>query len=155
MSVVERNNAQPIVPTPASFPTHIDWLKEVMIAVLALVTLAALLVAYWAFAKAGDAATQLQNVEKVATSLFAIFAAFVGYYAGRVPAERTATAAQQAANAERALGDQKKDEAKRATALLAQARDRLAPRATAASVPALEADGRLLGEIDAFLNQRS
>jgi len=134
--------------------TAIEWLKESMIAILAIVTLAALLVTYNRLthmpATGSDVeAKQTANVEKVATALFGIFAAFVGYYAGRVPAEHSAAIAQQNADTQKTLADQKSNDVRHAKALLVEARPIISP-ATVKSAAA--ADNSALAErIDEFL----
>jgi hypothetical protein len=159
----------PSIPTPPALKPVGDsgtaWLKEIMIAALALITLTALLLVYWKLMSMPsnpiDEAMKAQtaNVEKVGTALFGIFAAFVGYYAGRVPAERAAAAAQQEAQAERKVSQQKGTEVAHATALLASARDHLLGNgnALAAAVGNVGGNGGpagLVGAIDAFINTR-
>jgi len=140
------------------------WLKEIMIATLALITLTALLLVYCKLMRMPEdpiteaVKAQTANVEKVGTALFGIFAAFVGYYAGRVPAERAAASAQQEAQAERKVAQQKGTEVAHATALLASARDHLLGNGNAVAAAA-GAGGNggaaaLVGAIDAFINTR-
>lgn len=143
------------VPQPPN-PTGIDWLKELVIAVIALAIMTALLVTYGKLgqmpATLDDAIReQMSNLKSIGTALFAIFGAIIGYYCGRVPAERSATAAQQVANSERIIAEREKDTARRATALLAQARDRVEARAV---LDKGEAADPFLRDVDSFLRQR-
>jgi hypothetical protein len=134
--------------------TRIEWLKESMIAVLAIVTLTALLMTYHRLthmpASTSDTeAKQMANVEKVGTALFGIFAAFVGYYGGRVPAEHTAAVAQQNAETQKALADQKSTDVRHAKALLAEARPIVSP--ASAHSEAVTDHSALAARIDEFL----
>jgi hypothetical protein len=82
------------------------WFKEIVTAVLTLAVLVALFVTYHRLSQLPDTAytdatareANTGNVEKIATALFGIFAAFVGYYAGRVPAEKAAADSFAVAN---------------------------------------------------------
>lgn len=132
-------------------------LKEIVIAVLALLTLGALFTAYWMLVKlpVGEAApsiaaqARMANLDKVASALFGIFAAFVGYYAGRVPAERAAAASQQNADTQKKLADEKTREVKRAKALLSEARVGLQPE----RVRAMAQSDAVIEKIESFLNE--
>jgi hypothetical protein len=100
-------------PVPVAAPRGITkeeaarlWFKEIVTAALTLAVLVALFVTYHHLSQLPDmtytdaTAREMNtgNVEKIATALFGIFAAFVGYYAGRVPAEKAAADSFAVAN---------------------------------------------------------
>jgi len=76
------------------------WLKEIITGALAIGVGIGLIFAYKSLLGL-DANVTNPNIEKVSTALYGIFAAFVGYYAGRVPAEKAASDAQKTAVAAR------------------------------------------------------
>jgi hypothetical protein len=80
------------------------WLKEGVTAALALGVFVALLITYRVQVSIPAAQTN-QNIQQVSTALYGIFAAFVGYYAGRIPAEKAASDAHKNAAAAREEAD--------------------------------------------------
>jgi hypothetical protein len=132
--------------------------KEVMIAILAVITLSALIWSYDLLLtmKLDNPVTEAQrtalaNVEWVATGLFGLFAAFAGYYSGRLPAERAAIASQREAAAMRDVAAEKDATVRRATTLLADAREQMGG---SDAVPAEVADHDVAVRIDEFLRER-
>lgn len=114
MTTIDTPVPVPVVPFPApsAEARHESgriWFKEIITALLALVVLFAMLVAYDRLSKVpdftrygeGQEAAREANasqIDKIANALFGIFAAFVGYYAGRVPAEKAAADSRAAAD---------------------------------------------------------
>ncbi|HJQ40555.1 MAG TPA: hypothetical protein VKB93_25705 [Thermoanaerobaculia bacterium] len=125
--------ATPAVPVPAAGGETKQesarlWFKEIITALLALIILGALLAAYWrlgelpntAIADQAVRAANAANVDKIATALFGILAAFVGYYAGRVPAEKAAADSRAAADQAQQVAVQSQTQAVTATQKLEQ-----------------------------------
>jgi hypothetical protein len=138
-------------------------LREVVIAILAGVTLAALLSAYYLLSGMPQEGSTLPewekvrmaNVDRIVTGLFGIFAAFAGYYAGRVPSEKAAAASEKRAEAEQKYGNVRREQVRRGVTLLAEARDQIRPRGQAAGLtnePALEARiGQYIRDVESTL----
>jgi hypothetical protein len=147
------------------------WLKELVTASLAVGTFVCLVFFYLQLVRlpadlptdAAQVATarevgqaRTENTRKVVDGLFAIFAAFVGYYAGRLPAERAANAAQQTAalraseaEAARSSAAAEAEQARRGADLLRRALPAL--RGHPAAPDARTAQDALATEIERYL----
>lgn len=87
--------------------SRIDWLKEILIAALTIITLFALLASYGMI-------PGISSSKDASAALLTIVAGLVGHYIGRIPAEKAASSA-------RALAEAKSKEADEAKAQLLKA----------------------------------
>lgn len=171
----ERPQQPPVPPVQQDKPIceGQTWLKEIVAAGLAAGTFAFLIVFYFQLVRlpadlpsdAGRVAAareveqaRTENTRKAVDGLFAIFAAFVGYYAGRIPAERAAAASQRAASASAAeasaanqLAANAGAEAKAGANLLRKALPTV--RQGPAPAPKAGPDLGLTAEIEAFIER--
>jgi hypothetical protein len=96
MSAAAPPISAPVVPPPSTVtPQPPSELKEYVAALLSIAIVAVTLVLLWRLFKAGDSWEQQSSIVQLVVGFTGTV---TGYYFGRIPAERAATNAQQAAN---------------------------------------------------------